>query len=387
MREEIAPTLEILERLIAFDTTSRNSNLALIEWVEAFLGARGVASHRVANADGTKANLYAVIGPAVAGGVVLSGHTDVVPVDGQPWTSDPWALTERGTKLYGRGVADMKSFSAIALAHIDAMLAAELKRPIILALSYDEEVGCLGAPAMIAELREGAAPAPSAVIVGEPTDMKVVSGHKGIRGLIVEVTGREAHSSQTDQGVSAVMEALKLMNVVAEMGAESRVSPGNDPRFSPPGASMTIGRVDGGTAMNILARRCEFMWDLRWPPEVDPDVYEGRFRKAAAKLDAEIKARAPEGGVAITRRSNNPPLKPELQSEAEVLARALTGDNETRVASYAAEAGLFQQAGMAAVLCGPGSILQAHQPDEWIEIDQIVQGVRFMRGLIGRLSR
>ncbi|HWA00986.1 MAG TPA: acetylornithine deacetylase [Caulobacterales bacterium] len=384
--DDLAPTLEILERLIGFDTTSRNSNLQLIEWVEAFLAARGIGATRVSNADGTKANLYAVIGPAVEGGVVLSGHTDVVPVDDQPWTSNPWGLTERGTKFYGRGVADMKTFSALALAHVDAMLAASLRRPIILALSYDEEVGCLGAPSMIAELREGAAPPPSAVIVGEPTDMKVVSGHKGVRGMIVEVTGREAHSSQTDQGVSAVMEALKLMNLVVEMGRQARASPDADPLFSPPGASMTIGRVHGGTAMNILARRCEFVWDLRWPPEADPDLYEGRFREAAAQLDAEIKRRAPEGGVRVTRRSNNPPLKPDLASEAEALARALTGDNETRVAAYAAEAGLFQRAGMAAVLCGPGSILQAHQPDEWIERDQIAQGARFMRGLIARLS-
>ncbi|MES1197518.1 MAG: acetylornithine deacetylase [Pseudomonadota bacterium] len=386
MADELAPTLKILERLIAFDTTSRNSNLELIEWVEAFLSARGIASYRVPNADGAKANLYALIGPRVEGGVVLSGHTDVVPVDGQPWTSDPWTLTERGTKLYGRGVADMKSFPAIALAHLDAMLAAPLKRPLILALSYDEEVGCLGAPSMIAELRAGAVPQPSAVIVGEPTDMKVVSGHKGIRGFIVEVEGREAHSSQVDQGVSAVMEALKLMALVAEMGREARAAADPASPFSPPGATMTIGRVNGGTAMNILARRCEFMWDLRWPPEVDPDVYERRFREAAAKLDAEIKARAPEAFVRVTRRSSNPPLRPDRESEAEVLARALTGDNEMYAASYAAEAGQFQEAGMATVLCGPGSILQAHQPDEWIEKEQIVLGVRFMRNLIAKLS-
>ncbi|MES1156871.1 MAG: acetylornithine deacetylase [Alphaproteobacteria bacterium] len=386
MSPEIAPSLDILERLIAFDTTSRNSNLALIEWVEAYLAKRGVSSFRVANADGDKTNLYAVIGPYVEGGVVLSGHTDVVPVDGQPWTSDPWVLTQRGSKLYGRGVADMKSFSAIALAHLDEMLAAPLKRPIILALSYDEEVGCLGAPAMIEKLRAGAVPAPSAVIVGEPTDMKVVSGHKGVRGFIIEVEGREAHSSQTDQGVSAVMEALKLMNLVVEMGAEARAAGDADGHFSPPGASMTIGRVQGGTAMNILARCCEFVWDLRWPPGVDADAYEARFREAASKLDAEIKARAPEGGVKITRRSNNPPLEPVLDSAAEMLCRALTGDNGVHAASYAAEAGLFQRAGMPTVLCGPGSILQAHQPDEWIEIAQIEEGAAFMRKLIAQLS-
>lgn len=381
MSGAIGPTLETLERLIAFDTTSRNSNLALIAWVEDFLRARGIASRRVANADGTKANLFAVVGPDVAGGVVLSGHTDVVPVDGQPWTSDPWVLTERAGKLYGRGVADMKSFLALALAHVDAARAAPLKRPIVLAFSYDEEVGCLGAPSMIAEIA-ALANKPSAVIVGEPTSMKVVSAHKGVRSFIVEVTGREAHSSLPDAGVSAVMEALTLMNLVAEMGREARAQ--THAHFSPP--TMTIGRVEGGTAANILARRCEFVWDLRCPETAQGDAIERRFRDAAARLDADIKARAPEGGVRIMRRSLTPGLVIDQGSEAESLARALTGDNDLRAVAYAAEAGLFQQAGLPAVICGPGSIEQAHQPDEWIEIAQIEEGAVFMRRLIERLS-
>jgi acetylornithine deacetylase len=379
----VAPTLEILTRLIAFDTTSRNSNLALIEWVEAFLAERGIGSRRVANADGTKANLYATIGPDAAGGVVLSGHTDVVPVDGQPWSSDPWTLSERGGKLYGRGVADMKSFLALALAHVDAARAAALKRPIVLAFSYDEEVGCLGAPAMIAEIAR-AADKPAAVIVGEPTLMKVVSAHKGVRSFLVEVTGREAHSSLPDAGVSAVMEALKLMRLVSEMGEEARAT--SHAHFSPPGPTMTIGRVEGGTAANILARRCTFVWDLRCPEQDEADAIEARFRAAAEKLDAAIKARAAEGGVRVTRRSNTPGLRIERDSAAEALARALTGDNETRAVAYAAEAGLFQRAGLPAVICGPGSIEQAHQPDEWIEIAQIEQGAAFMRRLIDKLS-
>lgn len=378
-----AAILDVLARLIAFDTTSRNSNLALIEWVEAFLRARGVASRRVVSADGSKANLYAAVGPDVAGGVVLSGHTDVVPVDGQPWSSDPWTLTERGGKLYGRGVADMKSFLALALAHVDDMLAASLKRPVMLAFSYDEEIGCLGAPAMIAELA-ALAQAPSAVIVGEPTLMKVVSAHKGVRSFHVEVTGREAHSSLPDAGVSAVMEALKLMRLVAEMAEEARAA--SHAHFSPPGPTMTIGRVEGGTASNILARRCEFVWDLRCPEQAQADAIEARFRAAAEKLGAEIKARAPEGGVKVTRRSNTPGLSIARDSAAEALARALTGDNETRAVAYAAEAGLFQRAGLPAVICGPGSIGQAHQPDEWIEIAQIEEGARFMRRLIETLS-
>ena len=217
MRDRTAAALEILARLVAFDTTSRHSNIALIEWVEGFLKERGIASIRVANADASKANLYALIGPSIEGGVVLSGHTDVVPVDGQPWSSDPWIVSEREGKLYGRGTADMKSFLALALAHVDAAFAAPLQRPLILALSYDEEIGCLGAPSMIAEIvRE--LPLPAAAIIGEPTLMKVVSAHKGVRSFIVEVLGREGHSSLPHAGVSAVMEALKLMNWVVGRG-------------------------------------------------------------------------------------------------------------------------------------------------------------------------
>jgi acetylornithine deacetylase len=379
----ISATLDILTRLIAFDTTSRNSNLELIAWVEDFLSQRGIASRRVANADGTKANLYAIVGPDVAGGVVLSGHTDVVPVDDQPWTSDPWVLSERSGKLYGRGTADMKAFIALALAHVDDARAAALTRPIILALSYDEEIGCLGAPSMIAALA-AQTNKPSAVIVGEPTSMKVVSAHKGVRSFIVEVIGREGHSSLPDQGVSAVMEAVKLMSLVADMAEEGRAE--THAHFNPPGPTMTIGKVEGGTASNILARRCSFMWDCRCPEAAQGDAIEQRFRAVAAKLDADIKLRAPEGGVSIVRRTNTPGLAIERDSAAETLARALTGDNETRAVAYAAEAGLFQRAGIPAIICGPGSIEQAHQPDEWIERTQIEEGAQFMQRLIARLS-
>jgi len=380
----VKEAIEILARLVAFDTTSRESNLALIEWVEAFLAVRGVTSTRVPSPDGRKANLHATIGPNVPGGIVLSGHTDVVPVDGQPWTSDPWTVTERDGRLYGRGVADMKAFVALALAHVDAARAADLKRPIILAFSYDEEVGCLGAPHLIKAM--GDLPAPAAVIVGEPTLMRVVSGHKGISTFIVTVEGREAHSSQTQQGVSAVMEALPLMQLVADMGREAEAAADKSAPFMPPQATMTVGMVSGGTAVNILARRCEFVWDLRCPPDADPEIYAARFMAAAAEADARIKARAPEGGVTVVRRSSTPALRVSRDSEAEMLARAITGDNGMEAAAYAAEAGLFQRAGLPAVICGPGSIAQAHQPDEWIEIDQIVQGARFMQRLIERLS-
>ncbi|MGE0830067.1 MAG: acetylornithine deacetylase [Hyphomonadaceae bacterium] len=387
MMAGIEKTLEVLKALIAFDTTSRNSNLALIEWIEAYLSARGVASQRVANADGAKANLFALIGPQAEGGIVLSGHTDVVPVDGQAWASDPWTLTEREDKFFGRGTADMKSFIALALAHLDDMLAAPLKRPIIFAFSYDEEVGCLGAPDLIRGLTKNL-PKPAAVIVGEPTDMKVVSGHKGISAFHVVVEGREAHSSQIDEGVSAIMEALKLMRLVEDLAAEARVraAGAGATLFSPPGATLTIGLVEGGTALNILAKRCAFSFDLRTPDPNEAEAIAKRFMAAAEALDRDIKARAPEGGVQVTRRSSSPALVPHTESAAEALARALTGDNGMTAAAYAAEAGLFQQAGIPAVLCGPGSILQAHQPDEWILKSQIAEGAQFMRRLITRLS-
>lgn len=377
--------LDILSRLIAFDTTSRDSNLALIEWVEDFLHARGIKTRRVPNAEGSKANLHALVGPEVAGGVVLSGHTDVVPVDGQPWTSDPWTLTKRDGKYFGRGTADMKTFLALALAHVDEAKAANMKRPLILAFSYDEEIGCFGAPGLIADIA-ALYPRPSAVIVGEPTSMKVLSGHKGVATVLVTVNGREAHSSQPHRGVSANAEALKLMQFVLGMADEALAKAPKDSPFEPPSATLTIGKVDGGTASNILARECTFLWDVRWPPSEDAERYIDRFAKEAARLDAEIKQRAPEGGVGWIRRSYTPALAPSRDGEAETLARALTGDNQTRVASYAAEAGLFQQAEFSVVLCGPGSIDQAHQPDEWIAEDQIVAGARFMRGLIQRLS-
>ena len=381
----VGPARDILKTLIGFDTTSRDSNLPLIEWVEAYLAARGVASTRVSSDDGSKANLYAVIGPEAPGGVVLSGHTDVVPVDGQPWSSDPFTLTERDGRLYGRGVADMKSFLALALAHVDQALAADLHRPLILAFSYDEEVGCVGAPRMIAELAQSALN-PAAVIVGEPTSMAVVSGHKGIATFHVAVRGLEAHSSQTQQGASAITAAVELMALVAEMAADARRGADLDSLFEPPEATMNVGWVQGGTAVNILARDCAFLWDLRCPPGVDPGVYETRFRAAAATVEARMRETAPEAFVTVTRRSFTPAMAVAPDSAAERLARALTGDNATRAAAYAAEAGLFQKAGMPVVICGPGDIAQAHQPDEWIALDQLDKGAAFLDALIRRLA-
>ncbi|MDO6414025.1 acetylornithine deacetylase [Sphingomonas sp. BIUV-7] len=376
-----------LDRLIAFDTTSRLSNLALIEHVEAELATIGVTGMRVANADGGKANFYATIGPMLPGGIVLSGHTDVVPVDGQPWSSDPFVPTERDGRLYGRGTCDMKGFLALALAAAKAAgTGAPLSRPIHLAFSYDEEIGCLGAPSMIARIAE-TLPAPAAVIVGEPTNMEVVSGHKSISTWTVTVTGHEAHSSLTHLGLSANMVAIRLMGLLSDIadGLPHAADPAS--LFHPPHATLTIGEMHGGTAVNILARECRFVFDLRCPPGEDPDAIVAPFLEAAARLDAEMKARFPETGIAAVRRSATPSFAPVADSPAERIARRLAGDNgPARVVSYAAEAGQFQGAGFATVICGPGSIEQAHQPDEYVEIAQLERGAAFMTRLLEMLA-
>lgn len=381
-----ARAIDILAKLVAFDTTSRRSNLELIQWVEGYLADLGVPSRRVPSAEGTKSNLMAMIGPAVEGGVVLSGHTDVVPVDGQPWSSDPWTLTERDGRLYGRGTCDMKGFLALALAAAPDLAKATLSRPVHLAFSYDEEVGCLGAPDMI-EVIAREAPRPALVVVGEPTDMVAVRAHKGIASFIVTVTGREAHSSLTHLGVSANMAAIKLMAMLVALSERlEREADPNSP-FTPKGATLTIGQVNGGTAVNILARECVFVFDLRTPAGMDPEALLADFFAAAQRMDAEIKAKAPEGGVRIERRSLTPAFAPEEDGVAETFARRLAGDNgPPRVVPYAAEAGQFQGAGFSTVICGPGSIDQAHQPDEYVEISQMQRGAAFMRRLIEDLS-
>lgn len=382
-----AAATDTLARLVGYDTTSRRTNLELIADVEAQLSELGVASARVANADGTKANLHATLGSAVAGGVVLSGHTDVVPVDGQPWSSDPFVLTRRGERLYGRGTCDMKGFLALALAAAPLFAApGRLRRPVHLAFTYDEEVGCLGAPGLIRELTARLPPV-AAVVVGEPTDMEAVSGHKGITTYRVTVSGREAHSSLTHLGVSANMEALRLLDVLRDLA--KRLEREADPAspFHPRHATLTVGLIHGGTAVNILARECVFAFDLRVPPETDPEVVLAPFFAAARALDAELKARAPEAGVAVERRSRTPPFAPEPGGAAEALARALAHDQgPARVVSYAAEAGQYREAGYSTVLCGPGSIAQAHQADEYLEVEQLGRGAAFMLALAENLS-
>ncbi len=373
---------DILARLISFDTTSRSSNLELIAWVEAYLDGLGVPHRRVPNADGTKSNLLATIGPSVAGGVVLSGHTDVVPVDGQPWSTDPFTLTQNGERLFGRGTCDMKGFLALALAAAPELARASLSRPVHLAFSYDEEIGCLGAPQMIDVIRREL-PAPAVIVVGEPTSMEAVNGHKGIATFHVAVTGREVHSSQPHLGVSAVMEAVKLMSSLNALSERLMAEADPTSPFTPKGPTLTIGTVQGGTAHNIIARECHFVFDLRSPGPRTPAELIAPFLAEAAAMDLALKARAPEAGVVVEMRTDVPPFVPEPDGVAEAFARRMAGDNgPPRVVAYAAEAGQFQAAGFSTVICGPGSIDQAHQPDEYVDISQMQRGAGFMRRLI-----
>jgi acetylornithine deacetylase len=376
----------ILETLVAFDTTSHRSNLALIDWVETYLAGHGVAARRLENADGIKSNLLATVGPAVAGGVVLSGHTDVVPVEGQPWTSDPFVLTQRDGRLFGRGSCDMKGFIALGLAAVPDLLAAGPKRPMHLALTYDEEIGCLGAPSLIRHIVE-TLPRPSLVMVGEPTSLNVVSGHKGILYHEVTIRGREAHSSQPHLGASAIMPAVRLMACLEDIA--KRLEDEADPTlpYDPPWATLTIGVVNGGTAHNILARDCRFVFDLRAPAHDDPYALLAGFFALAAREDAAIKAKAPEGGVTVRLLADVPAFEAPPGGSAEGIARRLAGDNgPPRTVAFATEAGQFQNAGFPTVLCGPGSIDQAHKPDEYVDIAQMERGGDLMIRLVAELK-
>ncbi|WP_423415600.1 acetylornithine deacetylase [Hyphomicrobium sp. B1] len=369
--------VELLARLVAFDTTSSKNNLGLIAFVEDYLAGHGVASRRIVSDDGQKSSLYATIGPDDEGGVALSGHTDVVPVDGQTWTSNPFTLRSEGGKLYGRGSADMKGFIASALAAVPSYKARKLKKPIHLAFSYDEEIGCIGVRPMIAELGKDL-PKPRMVIVGEPTSMQVVDAHKGPVRWQVDVKGRAAHSSMAHLGVNAVTYATRLIGELERMEQElkQRVI---DIRFEPPYSTLQVTKIDGGTATNIVPVGCTFVFDIRALPGLDPDEIETRLRRFAEKRCLpEMHEIAPEADIRIERVNAVPPFGAERKSEVVALALKLTGQNETYGVSYGTEAGLFQEAGAPAVVCGPGDIAQAHTADEWIAESQIAKCMDFL---------
>jgi acetylornithine deacetylase len=382
---------EMLAKLVGFPTVSRDSNLELIEFVRGYLAGHGVESRIVPSQDGRKANLFALIGPNVPGGVVLSGHTDVVPVDGQAWSTDPFTVVERDGRLYGRGTCDMKGFNALGLALVPEMLKAGLKRPIQIALSYDEEVGHQGVPSLIEAMRETLPPA-AAVFVGEPTSMQVVTQHKGGLSLTTRLRGFEVHSSLVHTGVSAVMNAARLIIWHAELMAENRLAagtlgagaPGN--LFDPPYTTLHNGMIQGGTASNITAKDCWFTSDIRFLPGESGDGWLARYRAECARVAADMRAIRPEAGIEIDVRLNAPGCQNEADGAAEALARRLTGDNGEHAVSYGTEAGHFQrQGGYSTCVIGPGSIAQAHQPDEYIAVSQLEAGEAFIRRLIASL--
>jgi acetylornithine deacetylase len=378
---------EMLARLVAFPSISTSSNLPIIGFCRDWLTQHGVASHLVPSPEGDKANLYASIGPAVPGGVVLSGHTDVVPVEGQAWSTDPWTLTEREGRLHGRGATDMKGFDALVLALVPEMLRAPLRRPIHIALSYDEELACRGAPAMVREMAERL-PTPLAVLVGEPTRHAVVTGHKASVQLDTRIRGRAVHSSRIDQGVSAVMTAARLIAWHEDVMEENRRRAASDDPFEPPYTTLHVGLVRGGAAPNVVAAEAHFTSDIRAIPSEDPFDYLERYRAYAREvIEPRMRAIAQESGIEIALASEIPGLLPEADGAAEALMRRLTGDNGGHVVAYGTEAGLFQNVGWSTVVCGPGDIAQAHQPDEYIEATELAAGERVLRRLIEDLCR
>jgi acetylornithine deacetylase len=376
-----ASATELLARLVAFDTTSANSNIPLIAFVEAYLAGHGIASQRVPTADGQKASLFATIGPTGIGGLGLSGHTDVVPVAGQLWESDPFVLTERDGKLYGRGSCDMKGYLACVLAMVPDFARRPLRLPIHIVFSYDEEIGCTGVRPMIAELGK-ALPRPQMVFVGEPTEMGVVSAHKGPARWRVEVTGRAAHSSMPQYGVNAIAYAGALLGELARIEGELR-SGTQDRRFDPPWTSLQVTQIAGGTASNIVPAPCWFGWEIRGLPGFDPMTLDARLKAfAAGQCLPAMRRVAPEADIRITAVNRVAAFAADTASGIVPLTLRLAERNATACVSYCTEAGLFQEGGAPAIVCGPGNIAQAHTANEFIRRSELEQCLAFL----GRLA-
>lgn len=384
---------EILARLVAFPTVSRDSNLPLIDWAEAYLVEWGAVCRRTWSDDRRKANLLATFGPAEEGGVVLSGHTDVVPANEPGWSTDPFQLEELDGRLYGRGTADMKGFVAAALSLAPTLSRARLQRPIHLALSYDEEVGCLGAPRMIQDML-GAGLRPSVAIVGEPTMMEPAVAHKSVNVFRTRVRGVEGHSSQPHLGAGAILAAGRLIETIWRLGEEARAAADPSSPFVPPWTTVQVGTIEGGTAANILPGSCAFTWEYRALPEEDPDRLLRAFEEEAReKVLPALREFASSAGIETELVSRAPPLKNENGGAAETLVTELLSQLEgepqedRRVVSYGTEGGQFQGAGISTVICGPGSIDRAHRPDEFLEVDQLEKCVEVLRLLVERTSQ
>lgn len=386
--DALKSSLSILGEIVAFDTTSRESNLALIEHIQSYLENLGIESRLTHDKTGTKANLWATIGPDSPGGIVLSGHLDVVPVDGQDWSQDAFAMWQLDDKLHGRGVVDMKGFIAIALALTPLMLKADLKIPIHFAFSYDEEIGCIGVRGLIKDVTENL-PLPRAVIVGEPTSMKIIGGHKGSRSLKSVVRGVPAHSSDPRLGSNSIMAAAKIVSYLEALQKELADNADPNSPFDPPYTTIDLGLISGGTANNIIPEFTTINWGMRIVPTDDGEAIENRVRNfISTEVEPDLVTvdsfdePAPQAGVTTTLYNVVPPLVPDTSSAAEQLIRHLTGLNNSGVVSFGTEAGLFQEVGIPTVVFGPGSIAQAHQPDEFIEISQIKECIDFVYQLV-----
>jgi acetylornithine deacetylase len=376
--------LDLVKALIAFDTTSRGSNLALIDFTQAIIEKAGGRCRRTFDATGKKANLFATFGPEGDGGIVLSGHTDVVPVDGQQWSSDPFKPEVRDGLLYGRGASDMKGFVGVALSLAAEIGKAKLKRPIHFAFSYDEEIGCVGVTGLLDDLKKENIK-PALAIIGEPTLMKIVGAHKGGAKLVTHCCGKEGHSSAPQKGANAVMMAGEFVALLENISQELALDP--DARFDPPQSTVQATVIGGGTAVNILARDAEVTWEYRCLPDRDPTIILDRVEhRATSEILPKYRARAPEADFRTTKHAIYPGLKMDEDSPAVLLARELTGANQVEAVAYGTEAGHFQSYGIPAVICGPGSIEQAHRADEFVALSELAACETFLRKVIAKAS-
>lgn len=385
MPQALSP-IEILTKLVSFPTVSSQSNLPLIDWVDDYLAQFSIECHRFYHPTEPKAALFAHVGPIEDGGVLLSGHTDVVPVEGQDWSTDPFVLTEKDGLLYGRGSCDMKGFDALAIWAMVEAKKAGVKRPLQIALSFDEELGCTGAPPMIERIVQ-TLPKAESVIVGEPSMMRVVTSHKGSQAHMTRIVGHEVHSSTPHLGVSAILEAGRLIDWVNSVNAENQLKTPTevDLLFEPSHSTAHIGTIHGGTAQNITAGECVFGVDFRVNPSENGTDYRDAYIAKVRAVEKKMQATCPDTRIEVAHTFSVTPLRPERDGPSEALARAITGDNSVNVVSYATEAGQFQDAGYSACVCGPGDIAQAHQADEFISIAQMSAGQDFLETLISKL--
>ena len=378
-------TMDCLRQLIGFDTTSRNSNLDLIDWAQARLSAHGAKIRRDYNRDRTKANLFATFGEG-PGGIVLSGHSDVVPVDGQTWASDPFQADVRDGRLYGRGACDMKGFIGVVLAQAGKFSQARLHSPIHVALSYDEEAGCLGIPGLLADLA-GAGIRPDGCVVGEPTSMRVVTAHKGGRVYRCRVHGQAAHSSLTPSGVNAIEYAARVITFIQDMSWREEAQGLRVEGLDVPFSTISTNTISGGNGKNIVPAECEFFFDYRYVPGMSPDAFIDSIRGYVAEhVEPRMKRHHPHARVELERTADIPALDADEQNSLTQLAKSLLRPHASAKVAYGTEAGFFQGAGIPSIVCGPGSIEQAHKADEYVALAQLVECERFLDKLVARMG-